>query len=268
MDIPLSLICMVSPLPLFFFYLIGKDLRKKKQRKDKFSQYLMAGKVGNPVLSEVEKLIIGLNGFSPWDRPLAIKKVEKMGSRGIDIIITALDMPYCWTWTSGFEILSQEFAEACGDYFTNAHQYLVQILARIGRLHFGNLKDILQHPNRNVRISTLAVLGKTKNPSAVELVVPFLDSKDWEELIGAIVALGELRAKSVVDKIIPLLGYWNPVVREKAVLALVEINDIRALPALDILRSDNTVYDERYSQTMAGLADWAVKKIRKSNKVG
>lgn len=268
MDIPLALICMVAPLPLFFFYLMAKDLWEKKKRKDKLVQFLRTWKIGNPILRDVEKLIIGLNGFFPWDRPLAIRRIVKMGSRGTDVVIAALDMPYCWTWTWGFEITSQEFTEACGDYFANAHQYLVRILGKIGSVYFEKLRDALQHPNRNVRLSALSALGMTKNSLAVELLVPFLDSTDVEERIGAVVALGELRAKSVVEKVIPLLKDWNPVARERAVAALVEFNDVKALPALDVLRSDHTVYDERCSQTMADLADWAVKKIRKSNKVG
>jgi hypothetical protein len=269
MDVPVTLICMIAPLPLFFLYLMAKDIWGKKKRKEKFVQFLRTWKIGSPILRDVEKLIIGLNGFSPWDRPLAIKRVVKMGSHGMDVVIAALDMPYCWTWGRGFVITSQGFAEACGDYYANAHHFLVRILAEVGRSHLEKLRDVLQHPNPNVRLSAMAALGKTKSPSAVELLIPFLDSSDLEERIGAIVALGELRAKSAVVKIIDSLRDSNAGVREMGVRVLMKIDDIRALPALEELaRTDQTVIDDRPIYTMKDLAKDAIKLIQKNNPAG
>ena len=217
-------------------------------------------------MMDVEKLMIGLNGFSPWDRPLAIKKVEKMGSRGMDVVLAALDMPYCWTWMRGFDVSSQDFAEACGGYFVNAHQFLVGLLVKLGLTHYEKLKDNLNHPNLNIRLSIISAMGKIDNPSAIELLVPFLDSTNADEKIGAIISLGELRAKSAVDKIISSLEDENPSIREKGILALVNINDTKALPALVyVAHTDRTLIELRPVQTMADLAKWAVEKIRESN---
>ena len=253
-------------IPLFFLYLFARDISQKIKRKDRLTQFLRTWKIGNPFMMDVEKLIIGLNGFSPWDRPLAIKKVEKMGSRGVDVVLAALDMPYCWTWMRGFEVSSRDFAETCGDYFVNAHQFLVGLLVKLGLVHYEKLKGNLNHPNLNVRLSIISSMGKISNPSAIELLIPFVDSVNTDEKIGAIISLGELRAKSAVDKIISSLEDGNPGIREKGILALVNINDTKALPALVyVANTDRTLIDDRPVQTMADLAKWAIEKIRKSN---
>ena len=114
----------------------------------------------------------------------------------------------------------------------------------------------------------MAALGETKNPSAVRLLAPFLDSTDVEERISAIVALGELHATSAVEKIIASLRDGNAGVREVGIRALMRINDARALPALEELaRTDQTVIDDRPIYTMKDLAEDAIRQIRKNNPV-
>ena len=68
------------------------------------------------------------------------------------------------------------------------------------------------------------------------------------------------------EKIIASLGDGNAGVREKGIRALMKINDIRALPALEnIARTDRTVIDDRPIYTIKDLAENAIKQIRKNN---
>lgn len=262
----LYVIVIFGGVPLFFLYLFARDITRKIKRKKRLAGFLRTWKIENPIMIDVGKLIIGLNGFSPWDRPLAIRKVVKMGSRGMDVVIAALDMPYCWTWNRGFDITSQDFAESCAGYFVNAHQFLVGLLVKLGLVHFEELKENLNHPNLNVRLSIISAMGKIGNPLAIELLIPFLNSTIVDEQIGAIISLGELRAKSAVDNIISLLKDESLGIREKGILALVNINDTKALPALVyVAHTDRTRINDRPVQTMSDLAKWAVEKIRKSN---
>jgi HEAT repeat protein len=114
----------------------------------------------------------------------------------------------------------------------------------------------------------MAALGKTKNPAAVALLVPFLDSTNEEERISAIVSLGDLRAESAIEKIVTSLRDGNTGVRVLGIRALTKINDIRALPALeDLARTDQTVLDDRPIYTMKDMAEDAIKEIRKNNPV-
>jgi HEAT repeat protein len=100
------------------------------------------------------------------------------------------------------------------------------------------------------------------------LLAPFLDSTDVEERMSAIVALGELHASPAVEKIIASLRDSHPGVRVMAIRALMRINDVQALPALEELaRTDQTVIDERPIYTMQDLAEDAIKRIRKNNAV-
>ena len=86
--------------------------------------------------------------------------------------------------------------------------------------------------------------------------------------MSAIVALGELDAASAVEEIIAALRDSHPGVRVMAVRALMRINDVRALPALEeVARTDDTVIDERPIYTMKDLAEDAIQGIRKNNTV-
>ncbi len=89
--------------------------------------------------------------------------------------------------------------------------------------------------------------------------------------MSAIEALGKLRTTSATEKIISSLRDNSPAVREMGVWALVQMNDIKALPALEYLaNADNTVIEDRPGMptlTLGHVAMDAVKKIRKNNPV-
>lgn len=255
----------ISLLPLFFLYQIYRDIVKKKARRRQLAQFFKSSGSGNGNLEDAVKLVDDLDSILPWARPAAINRLVKDDMKGVQTIITVLDVPYYRSWINGFVLTQPDFD---GTLILDLYPSLMKALVEIGRSSVGKLKGALQHPNLNVRLSAMAALAETKNPSAVRLLAPFLDSTDVEERISAIVALGELRAASAVEEIIAALGDGNPRVREIGIRALMRINDVRALPTLEeIARTDQTVIDDRPIYTMKDLAEDAIKRIRRKNPI-
>lgn len=214
-------------------------------------------------MNDAVRLVDDLDSIVPGWRQVAVSRLIKNDTKGVETIITVLDVPYYRSWTKGFVISQPDFNDTI---IFELYPFLIKALAEIGRSSVQKLKGALQHPNLNVRLSAIAALGEAKTPSAIRLLAPLLDSADVDERIGAIIALGELRAKPAVEKIIVSLHDSNAGVREMGIRALIKINDIRALPALEELaRTDQTVIDDRPVYTMRNLAEDAIKQIRKNN---
>lgn len=238
---------------------------KNKGLRGKLAQFLRSSELmgGNP--QDAEALIWGLNSFFPWVRRRAMNDLIKNDSLGVKTIFTALDLPYYKSWTKNFVITRDEFTDVFSNFIGEIHPVLVGGLATIGHSSIEKLKDGLQHPNINVRLSVIEALGRTGDSAAAEFLIPILDSSEIDERIGAIIAVGELRAKSVTEKVMNALKDEDPLVRDLAVHSLIKINDTRALPALELVRSDNTVIEVHMSRTLGDLADWAIKEISKNN---
>lgn len=251
----------VSLLPLFFIYQIYRDLQKKKARRRELTRFFKASHIGR--VEDAVKLVDDLDSIVPGVRQAAMRRLVKNDIQGLETIITVLDVPYYLSRARGFIPMQPDFN---GIIILELYPFLLQALAEIGRSSVGKLKRALEHPNRNVRSSTMAALAKTKNPAAIRLVAPFLDSTDVEERMVAMAVMAELHANSALEKIIDSLHDSHADAREIAVRALKELNDVRALPALENLaRTDQTVIDYIHSYTMKDLAEDAVKSIRKNN---
>jgi hypothetical protein len=255
----------ISLLPLFFLYQIYRDIEKKKARRKQLTRFFKPSGSGSGNLQDAVQLVDDLDSIFPWVRPAAINRLVKNDTKGVETIMAVLDVPYYRSRIEGFVLTQPDFE---GTIVFELYPFLIKALSEIGRSSVGKLKGALQHPNLNVRLSAMAALGETKNPAAVRLLAPFLDSTDEEERMSAIVALGELHASSAVEKIIFSLRDSHPAVRVMAIRALMRINDVRALPALEeIARTDQTVIDDRPIYTMKDLAEDAIRLIRKNNAV-
>ncbi len=252
----------VSLLPLFFLYLVHRDLMKKREQRKQLIRSLRLPDSGNGSLKDAKKLIWDLSdSLLPWVRIGAINNLVRTDSRGVKTIIAALDLLPYYECRGGY-IVTQ------GD-FVSIHHILVNALAELGRSSVDKLNEALQHPHLNVRMAAISALGKINSPSAVELLVRFVDSPNVEERMNAVEALGKLRATSAIERIISSLRDSSPVVRETGVRALIQLNDMRALPALeDLASTDGTIIEDRPGMPVLTLGQFALgaaQKIRKVN---
>lgn len=247
-------------LPLFFLYLIYREIKKKREQRRQLVQSLVRSPDSvNGSLRDAEKLIWDLSDdLFPWIRMGAINNLVRNDARGVKTIITALDLLPYYTCQAGYRVTQADFFYI--------RQMLVKALAKIGRSSVEKLNDALQHPNLNVRVSAISALEEINDPFVVELLVRFMASPHLDERMSAVEALGKLRATSATEKIISSLHDSSPAVREMAIRALAQINDSRALPALeDLARTDHTVIDDRPITTIKDLAEDAIRTIRKNS---
>lgn len=253
----------VSLLPLFFLYQIYRDIMKKKARRSELTRFFKTSDDGK--MEDAIELVNALDSIVPGVSQATVNRLIKDDTKGLETIITVLDVPYYLSRFRGFVPTQPDFN---GTIIFDLYPFLIKGLVGIGRSSVEKLKGALEHPNRNVRLSTVAALAKTKSPAAIRLIAPFLDSADVEERMVAIAVMGELHAITAVEKIIDSLRDSNLEIRELSVCALKEINDVRALPALETLaRTDQTVIDYMHSYTMKDLAEDAIKSIQKNNPV-
>ena len=88
----------------------------------------------------------------------------------------------------------------------------------------------VRDPNSGVRSGAVQILGKIKDPRAVEALVEVLQVKDLQ--FSAAYALGEIKDPRAVDGLIAALQNKDAEFREEAASALGEIKDPRADAAL------------------------------------
>ena len=86
------------------------------------------------------------------------------------------------------------------------------------------------------RCDAARLLGRSRDPRAVDALLPDLNDSDWRVRRNAAQALGALRDKRAVEPLIQALKDRTMTVRQRAIVALGRIKDVQALPALlDIL---------------------------------
>ena len=105
------------------------------------------------------------------------------------------------------------------------------------------------------RCDAARLLGQSRDPRAVDALLPGLNDSDWRVRRNAAQALGVLRDKRAVDALLLALSDRTMTVRQRAIVALGRIKDPRALPALlnIVLANRHESYD-------------AVKAVRKFGK--
>jgi HEAT repeat protein len=76
------------------------------------------------------------------------------------------------------------------------------------------------------------MLGQSKDPRAVEALLPDLQDADWKVRRNAAQALGALKSPAAVEGLLAALKDRTATVRERAAVALGRIKDPRTIPAL------------------------------------
>ena len=98
---------------------------------------------------------------------------------------------------------------------------------------------LLGRPDSWIRIAAAHAMGELGGPKAVDRLVAVLDDTSYSVVDAALVGLGRLRAVSAYDRIVPLLESDIPHVRKHAAMALGELGDRRAVPAVrNLARND------------------------------
>lgn len=101
---------------------------------------------------------------------------------------------------------------------------------------FETLIEQLHGEDWMARCDGARLLGQSRDPRAVDALLPDLINSDWRVRRNAAQALGALRDKRAVEPLIQALKDRTMTVRQRAIVALGRIKDIQALPALlDIL---------------------------------
>jgi HEAT repeat protein len=205
-----------------------------------------------------------LNSFLPWVRMGALNSLVEAGLPAVKAILAALDTPYA---PIGIKSVSSnqspEFiaqADASGRW-----RWLVDALVNIGKPALPELENALHHANLNVRISAMHAIGRIGDPSAADLLLPFLQSEKPHERAWALGSLGYTRSPRVFEILVSALDDRSMDIKETAIRALGEFGDTRALPKLERIAEKDRTMIENYGLTIAGVAKDAIRKIHEKS---
>ena len=208
-------------------------------------------------------LITKLESGLPWVRKRALNNLVKLGSFAVKEIITALDTPYASDLLKAISSTRpEEFNESI--IARKIWPFLIDALVQIGKPALEELENSLNHPNPNVRISAMVTIGKIGHPSAVDILLPFLESIKSYERAWAIVALGHTRSSRVYEIIVSALEN-ETIDQDSIITAFGALGDTRALPRLEKIAASHKKLDGRYGFEKRTVVNEAIKSIQKEN---
>ncbi len=247
----------VSLLPLFFLYLLYRNLAWRWRWKQWFDgYYAKRGQVARR--NDVERLITELSSSDRGLNISALQRIMQSEAKSVDLLLAALDMPYYQSRNGKYVYTEGEETSIFVKSVNKTHPFLVNALTSIGHHSPEELKAALQSPNLNVRITVMSALEQLNDISVADSLLPFLDSDNLDEKAFAIRALGGMRATNTFEMILSALNHMDVYVRATAIVALGNIGDERALPFLEeISRFDKTIIDGT-DQILGQLAEMAV----------
>ena len=217
-------------------------------------------------MEKVSNLIAKFDSGFPWVRKRALKNLVEIGQSAVKDIIVALDTPHApmglkkiHTKTQGMSVVEESVRAK------KRWPLLIDALAKIGEPALDELENSLNHPNPNVCISAMRVIGKIGHPSAVDLLLPYLESIKSYERESAIIALGFTHSPRAYEIIVAALD--NETVDQDAVIeALGALGDIRALPRLEKIAASYKKLDGRYGYEKRFGVNEAIENIQKGNR--
>ena len=215
-------------------------------------------------MKSISSQIRGLNSLFPWVRKRAINSLVKMGLPAVKEIILTLDTPYVPICINGVSSNDPDWDECV--HAVASWKKLLGVLVTIGTPALSELGDALHHSNPNIRISAMHVIGKIGNPSFIDLLLPFTQSKLVYERAWAVGALGFAGSSKYYETLITALDDEDSSVRESAINALGDLGDIRAVPALKRIAEQDRTLIENYGLTLGDVAKEAIARILKREK--
>jgi hypothetical protein len=123
----------------------------------------------------------------------------------------------------------------------------------------------LHFPDVTIRRRLIQLLGKVPGPQAGPLLIKFLDDPDEVAQIDAVRALGEMRSQAASAKLVDMLKTGSTRRLEETCLALGQIADPQALPALaEILEPKSSLFKKRAAveETVRVRAAWALAQFK------
>jgi hypothetical protein len=212
-------------------------------------------------MKSINGQINSLNSLFPWIRKRAINSLVKTGLPAIKEVILTLDTPYAPICINGVSSDDPDWDECI--QAVARWKRLLEVLVRIGPPALSELEVALQHNNPNVRISAMQVIGKIGEPSFIDLVLPFTQSKLVYERAWAVGTLGYAGLLKYYETLLTALDDEDCSVRESAIKALGDLGDNRALPALKRIAEQDRTMIENYGRTLGDVAKEAITKIPK-----
>jgi len=192
------------------------------------------------LMSNITPLIDDLKFGDAQQKQYALQQLEKLHDEAIshliDAIATVQASDVYWTldgfdfneevirkgYHSPFDLIQDTVKYRC--WYVPA---AVRLLIKCGKSAVPPLELLLNSDRPPVRTLAAYALGEIGNQSASAHLIERLDTSDLEELSRSIEALGKLRAKESVDRLIQLLPIAN--LTFEVAVALGRIHDSRAL---------------------------------------
>lgn len=215
-------------------------------------------------MKSISGQISDLSSLFPWVRKRAINSLVKTGVPAVKEIILTLDTPYAPICINGVSSNDADWDESI--HAVNRWLRLLNVLVSIGTPALSELENALHHSNPNVRISAMHVIGKIGNPSFIDLLLPFTRSKLVYERAWSVGALGYAGLSKFYETLMIALDDEDSSVRESAILALGDLGDNRALPALKRISEMDRTMIENYGRTLGDVAKEAIVNIHKREK--
>ncbi len=215
-------------------------------------------------MKSIRGQISDLSSLFPWVRKRAINSLVKTGVPAAKEIILTLDTPYAPICINGVSSNDPDWDESI--HAVNRWLKLLNVLVSIGTPALSELENALHHSNPNVRISAMHVIGKIGNPSFIDLLLPFTRSNLVFERAWSVGALGYAGLSKYYETLMTALDDEDSSVRESAILALGDLGDNRALPALKQIAEMDRTMIENYGRTLGDVAKEAIVNIHKREK--
>jgi hypothetical protein len=215
-------------------------------------------------MKSISSQINDLSSLFPWVRERAINSLVNTGLPAVKEILLTLNTPYAPICINGISSDDPDWDECT--LAVTRWKKLLEVLVRIGTPSLSELENALHHNNSNVRISAMHVIGKIGDPSSIDLILPFTQSKLVCERAWAIGALGYAGLSRYYETLIAALDDVNYSVRESAIRALGDLGDKRALPFLKGIADHDRILIENYGLTLSDVAKEAIVRINKREK--
>ena len=200
-----------------------------------------------------------MNSIFPWVRERAFNNLVEIGLPAVQEIVVALDTRYAPVILDSLDSSTDSFSEPLR--VAKRIPRLLDALVKIGKPAIPELEEALNHPNMNVRLLAMDTIERIGHPALVDLILPFVDSKEYHERGFAVAALGKTRSPKTLKRIVSALDDENSYVRSIAIGALASIGDRKAVHKLEKLKSDKTRVDRYSPRTMGDEAEEAINKI-------